>query len=123
MIAIHFTSETFDEKRNALQPHIGQRVLITVKRRQNPIAGIMGVVTDSAVHCDKTSIGLALVERVEVQAGGDWMSTKGHGSGAMTDRIHVRCTQQEKQRIAKAAAKSGVSVSEYVRQLALKATA
>lgn len=123
MIELQFDQETAAERQETLALHIDNRVTVhAVKGPQ--VEGVLVQLSARAATIkldDGTSVTRPLgdLRTVWVHVGGDWITVRGHTAGAMTDRIHVRCTPDEKRKLAAYAQATNVSLSELVRQAAL----
>jgi hypothetical protein len=120
MIAIPFDSETSKERRETLEIHVGQRVTV-FNLGGDPANGTLTAVNKQEVRLDTGhTVSLLDIASVTVHAGGDWVTKQGHTDGIKNDRIHVRCSTEEKTRLQRAAQKAGAaSLSEFVLAAAL----
>lgn len=123
MIRITFeNAHTSKDRRTTLDEYLGQRVTLDVKGKGQVTGDLKLTNSHSArVVTDSGEVACTLlhIRTVWVYVGGDWVTNTGHSAAAMTERIHVRCSPDDKQRISDKAAKAGLSVGEYVRRRAL----
>lgn len=125
MIELNFErDEPPSSRRETLRLHIDETVTAIVGRKQ--IQGKLTKVTQATAQIETgqlvETLGLRELKTVWVHTGGDWNTLSGHSAGAMTDRIHVRCSPAEKQRFSKVAQRKGMSLSELMRNCALQYT-
>lgn len=101
-----------------LEPHVGTSVTVRVAHGRE-IDGILDDVGPRRILVSGQSITIADVRWCIVRDGGDWVTKGGHSSATRTERIHLRCSHQQKKKLSAAATRAGKPLSSYVLDLAL----
>lgn len=78
------------------------------------VSGELTEVGPRRLIVDGTSIPIAEIRFCLVRDGGDWITKGGHQETARTERIHLRCSEAQKQKLTVAASRAGKPLSAYV---------
>lgn len=124
MIELNFANTEAAKIYTTLIPYQGAKIIVQTKGN-GTIEGLLDVKSKSTIvvtdqQSRRHSIAIHSVTILSIKTGGDWTTARGHAGGAKTERIHIRCTSEEKRKLAVLAQRKSIGLSALLREAAMQ---